>query len=221
MESANVPTTTRIATSSAVPPSAPPMLTSLIRACSASRNSTLPRSSPVWASAVPLSAADTSTRGNTPIALTCPVRPDTAAASVAVKKIVSWPASACSVTPETRYCAGPAGVSTFSRAPGARPASASTTTSSAAFGACPEARVKGVSTAEFQPCPCTGSPDRAGSPSTPVMWTGKVTSVTTFSTPSTARSFPASDSGIQARSAIALALCLVLPFDLRVVSCTY
>lgn len=47
-----VPTTTRTATRSEVPPIAPPMETSLIRAPAASRNSTGPRSSPVATCAV-------------------------------------------------------------------------------------------------------------------------------------------------------------------------
>ena len=113
-ESAKVPTTTSTATSSEVPPIAPPMLTSLMRAAAASRNSTGPRACPVlsWAP-VPCSAVATACRsrpgsvpaaGMTPNAVTCPGRAARRRASAVEKNRDVWWATvvAGAATPETR-----------------------------------------------------------------------------------------------------------------------
>lgn len=83
-----------------MPPIAPPMDTSLIRAPAASRNSTGPRASPVATCAVvPWSAwrirpasspGSTPAPGRTPMALTRPSRAASRCASVSLKNRVVW-----------------------------------------------------------------------------------------------------------------------------------
>lgn len=236
---AKVPTTTRTATSRAVPPMAPPMETSLIRAAAASRNSTGPRSSPTltWAPAppmpVPVSASARRIRwasspgwtpgaGRTPIAVTCPSRAASRWASASEKNRALcrvsrlWSGRAM---PLTVYSSGTPVAWTVSRLPGRSPARAassrSTTTSPRPCGARPSASVKGVSAAELQACPY-GAGGRAASPppweaGCPTRGTAwKVSSGTARSTPGTERTAPSVAAGSQARSVTGLALCLAL-----------
>ena len=96
IESAKVPTTTRMATRIAVPDMAPPMLISCTRASEAARNSTAPRSSPEWTWVVSPSRAatrsscnwsrSTPASGKTPMTATWSGRPDNCSAWPSEKK---------------------------------------------------------------------------------------------------------------------------------------
>ncbi len=233
-----MPTTTRIATSSEVPPIAPPMETSLIRAPAASRNSTGPRSPPVLTCAVvPFRACSTRAAsspvptpgaGSTPMALTCPSRAASRRASSSLKKSAFCRARSprgVVATPLTRYVFGSPVDCTGSSEPGFSPAPAasarSTTTSPACWGARPSVSVKGVSAAEVQAWPYEGFAP-PGALASGTAW--NVSSGTARSTPGTARTASTVAAGSQARSATGFALCLVLVlpfFSLTVVSWTF